>query len=103
MFRGAVTRIDIGGKPAGTGFVAAADLVITCAHVVAGERGPRPERVRVVFHPIGETRDATPLPDCWRGQDGDDVAVLSVTGGLPAGVTPVSWGLPPEGTGDGCV
>ncbi|MEU2420866.1 trypsin-like peptidase domain-containing protein [Streptomyces sp. NPDC007851] len=75
------------GRPAGSGFLVAPGLVLTCAHVVADalgadahrERTPR-GRLRVVRHPAEKPLSAQVMPGGWvpRRDSGGDFAVLSV-------------------------
>ncbi|MEV5102091.1 trypsin-like peptidase domain-containing protein [Streptomyces massasporeus] len=74
-----VARIETqDGRTAGTGFIVAPGIVLTCAHVVAlaGE-GPG-GRVRLVFPhlPGAPLKTAHVLPEGWRDPDSEDVAVL---------------------------
>jgi len=83
----AVVQVRDGrGRPAGTGFLIADRLVVTCAHVLAVTGGgPPAEPVSVVFtHLDDTTRSVRVDPDLWRAPADGDVAFLHVTGGVPA-------------------
>jgi WD40 repeat protein len=83
------------GDTAGTGFLLNdTGLIATCAHVIWNEGGPRPrpEKITLVFHAIGETRQATVLPDWWRSAQADDVAIVQLDGPLPEGVAAIPLG-----------
>ncbi|MBT2468384.1 trypsin-like peptidase domain-containing protein [Streptomyces sp. ISL-66] len=87
-----------GGRAAGAGFLVAADLLVTCAHVVqAAGAGPGDE-VRLGFpHAKGEPDVVgRVLEEAWRAPDGDDVAVIRLTA-APVGVAPL-----PLGSAEGC-
>ncbi|WP_093872373.1 trypsin-like peptidase domain-containing protein [Streptomyces sp. TLI_105] len=86
------------GTVAGTGFLVAQDILLTCAHVVqAAESGPG-EQVRLAFpHAQGAPRmEGHVLDGPWRAPEGDDVAVVRLTV-VPAAVTPL-----PLGSAAGC-
>jgi hypothetical protein len=102
-FRRSVVRIDIGGEPKGTGFVAGAGLVVTCAHVVAGADRQPSDQIRIVFHHGGEQREASVSSAFWRDPDGEDIAFLTYEGELPPAVVPVGWALYTGAPGDPCV
>ncbi len=90
-----VARIETQeGRTAGTGFIVAPGILLTCAHVVAlaGE-GPS-GTVRVVFPhlPGAPHTTAHVLPDGWRAPDAEDIAVLRLDGEGPPGGQPVRLG-----------
>ncbi len=99
---GVVLVVTPEGSAAGTGFVVADTLLVTCSHVVQGcsaqsrDEG-RPETVEVIFHATGDTRearvraDATVVPEWWRGCNAEDIAFLRVRR-VPDGVTILSLG-----------
>ncbi|MFD9302901.1 trypsin-like peptidase domain-containing protein [Streptomyces sp. NPDC060048] len=79
------------GRVAGVGFLVAAELLVTCAHVVeVAGRGPG-DRVGVVFPHAEAARarqlEGEVLDGPWRAPAGADVAVVRITE-LPAGVGP---------------
>ncbi|HYV38739.1 MAG TPA: serine protease [Gemmataceae bacterium] len=102
-FRRSVVRIDVDGKPQGTGFVAGIGLIVTCAHVVADANGQPCKKIRIVFHHDGEQCDASVLPSLWRPPEKEDIAFLAYSGELPLGISPVSWGHDVGAAGDACV
>jgi hypothetical protein len=81
-----VVRIDVDDQPQGTGFVAADDLVVTCAHVVADGSGQPAAHIEIGFRAAGESRPAQVVPEYWRAPEAEDIAVLRFAGGLPQGV-----------------
>jgi hypothetical protein len=86
------------GGVAGAGFLIAADVVVTCAHVVQdGGHGPD-GKVWVVFpHGDGAPQiEGQVMVGPWRAPEGDDVAVIRLDG-APAAVRPL-----PVGSADGC-
>ncbi|MGW7260730.1 nSTAND1 domain-containing NTPase [Streptomyces sp. NPDC054834] len=90
-----IARIETqDGRTAGTGFIVAPGVLLTCAHVVAlaGE-GPG-GRVWLVFpHLPGTPRTtARVMPEGWRAADSEDIAVLRLDKDPPAGVRPVRLG-----------
>ncbi|MER5381736.1 trypsin-like peptidase domain-containing protein [Streptomyces sp. NPDC002688] len=90
-----IARIETqDGRTAGTGFIVAPGILLTCAHVVAlaGE-GPG-GRVWLVFpHLPGAPRTtARVMPEGWRAADSEDIAVLRLDKDAPAGGRPVRLG-----------
>ncbi|AMW08131.1 hypothetical protein A4E84_00325 [Streptomyces qaidamensis] len=90
-----VARIETqDGRTAGTGFIVAPGILLTCAHVVAlaGE-GPG-GRVRLVFpHLTGAPcTTAQVLHEGWRAPDAEDIAVLHLEEDVPASGRPVRLG-----------
>jgi WD40 repeat protein len=82
-----VRVLDAAGRTAGAGFVVASDLVVTCAHVVAGAGGAPGAEISVQ---VGETPVRGRVePDFWRAADTEDVAVLRLAGPMP-GTAPVT-------------
>ena len=84
------------GKTAGTGFVVAAGLVATCAHVLPAAAQPRSGspagEVELVFRANGEKRLAEVVSEWWRSADAGDVAILRLKGPLPEGVRALPLG-----------
>ncbi|MEU9155387.1 trypsin-like peptidase domain-containing protein [Streptomyces sp. NPDC048417] len=86
------------GQVTGAGFLVAEDLLVTCAHVVLAA-GPGPGgTVQLVFPQVeGAPRvRGRVVGESWRSPDGDDVAVVRLTG-TPPGVTAL-----PLGSAEGC-
>ncbi|MEX2276123.1 MAG: MarP family serine protease [Actinomycetota bacterium] len=75
----------------GSGFIAGPGLIVTNAHVIAGEREPRVETA-------GSSQAATPVVF----DPGVDIAVLRVSD-APGPTLDLSAGLPPRGTGGAVV
>ncbi|MBI3240741.1 MAG: trypsin-like peptidase domain-containing protein [Chloroflexi bacterium] len=90
-----VAVLDPNGRVVGTGFVAGARLIISCAHVVSGAGGQPGGAVRVRFHLGGEVRPAAVAQ--WDAEN--DLAILRLSGELPASVAPLSLGKSAEATG----
>ncbi|MFF1445142.1 trypsin-like peptidase domain-containing protein [Streptomyces sp. NPDC058295] len=78
---------------AGTGFLVARDLVITCAHVVRAAGGGPGGRIDLEFpHLPGAPRTAARVQVAgWRPSDAEDIAVLRLEG-PPAGSVPLALG-----------
>ncbi|WP_215159386.1 serine protease [Streptomyces sp. ISL-24] len=111
IVRGTVRVWSVHGEVIGSGFLLGADLVCTCAHVVAQALGtdetdvvPPSDPVCVDFPLLSEVRtDARAVVERWvpvRADGGGDIALLRLpepvpgTGSLPlAGDAPV-WGHP---------
>jgi len=89
--RKCVIRVEsLDGKYiAGTGFVVAEDLAVTCAHVVEALNVKPGEQVRLTFH-IGGTMEAEVLTDGWHPEG--DIAFLRLSTSLPEGVIPALLG-----------
>jgi hypothetical protein len=77
----------------GTGFIVnARGLIATCAHVV-NEAGSAPgKNIKIQFEAGGEAREARVTEEWWRNPENEDIAILQVIDGLPAGIYPVSLG-----------
>ena len=76
------------GKTVGTGFVVAPDLAVTCTHVVNAAR-PGANGLVAIRYFLGEQAQVAQWdPESGAPADGDDVALLRLSG-LPPGVTPV--------------
>ena len=74
------------GRTIGTGFLASADLVVTCAHVVAKD-----EAIQVQFAGRTEILSARLVPEYYREPDKGDVAFLRLEKS-PAGMIPPRFG-----------
>jgi WD40 repeat protein len=101
---GRIVRILRSDKEtAGTGFVVADGLVVTCAHVIASASQPKEGRagedVKLVFRANGQVALAEVVADWWRPSDGGDVAFLRLKEPLPVGVSPPPLGSS-RGTGN---
>ena len=90
-------------ETAGTGFVVADGLVVTCAHVIPAAAKPKEGRagedVELVFRISGKSALAEVVAEWWRSVEGGDVAFLRLKEPLPAGVTPLPLGTS-RGTGN---
>ena len=74
---------------AGTGFVVAPDLVVTCAHVVTNLGVEAGGHVQLAFH-VGGAMEAEVLGDGWHPKH--DVAFLRLSEPLPEGARPAVLG-----------
>ena len=87
-------------ETAGTGFVVAGGLIVTCAHVIPAAAKPSEGRagedVELVFRISGRSALAEVVAEWWRPADGEDVAFLRLKEPLQAGVRPLPWS-PPRG------
>ena len=81
----------------GTGFVADARIILSCAHVVVQAGSGPGQTVVVRFHHSKQVQEAQVDPGTWQPSDADDIAVLRLLDGLPAGVV-----LLPLGSAKGC-
>ncbi|MGW9086231.1 nSTAND1 domain-containing NTPase [Streptomyces yangpuensis] len=83
---------------AGAGFLVAADLLVTCAHVVRAGGAAPGGRVQVVFPHVdgGRRLEGRVLAEAWRDPEGGDVAVIRLAGGA-GGIEPL-----PLGSAEGC-
>ena len=90
-----VAVLDPDGRVVGTGFVAGARLIVSCAHVVSSAGGQPGGAVRVRFHLGGEVRQAAVAQ--WDAEN--DLAILRLAGELPGGVAPLTLGKSAEATG----
>ncbi|WP_277347437.1 trypsin-like peptidase domain-containing protein [Streptomyces sp. JB150] len=86
------------GAVAGTGFLVAEEVVVTCAHVVAAAGGGPGGRVTLTFpHVVGAERVPGTVPaELWRSVDAEDVAFVRLSE-PPAGVR-----ILPLGSAEGC-
>lgn len=98
LIRGVVQILDGSGRTAGTGFLVADGLLVTCAHVIAGPDGAPPTGpVPVRFAHLDEQpRRAWALAEHWRTPSHGDVAFLRLADPAPALARPL-----PLGTSDG--
>jgi len=89
--RTCIVRVEsLDGKHiAGTGFVVAPDLVVTCVHVVDALGVGAGGRVRLMFH-VGRAMEAEVTADGWHPEE--DVAFLRLSTRLPEGAVPVELG-----------
>lgn len=95
-----VRILDRNGQTAGAGFVLTADgLLATCAHVVRDAGAGPGQSVRLAFHAGDVAATAYIEPAGWRDPAGDDLAILRLSGPLPAGVEP--WPLGRAAGGEG--
>jgi WD40 repeat protein len=96
----AVTRIlGPDGAVAGTGFLVAEGLVVTCAHVVeAAGSGPGRGVLLSFPHVVGADRAEGHVPaELWRAAESEDVAFVRLADGMPAGASVL-----PLGSAEGC-
>ncbi len=96
----AVTRIlGQDGAVAGTGFLVAEGVVVTCAHVVeAAGSGPGRGVLLSFPHVVGSDRVEGHVPaELWRAVESEDVAFVRLADGMPAGASVL-----PLGTAEGC-
>jgi WD40 repeat protein len=95
---GIVQVLNGAGAPAGAGFVAGQDVVLTCAHVVIAAGGGPGRRVRLRFPQLDGTPQvqAEVLPGGWRKSEDQDIAVLRIDD-LPPGAEVL-----PLGAAAGC-
>ncbi|MFD9518620.1 trypsin-like peptidase domain-containing protein [Streptomyces sp. NPDC059979] len=86
------------GSPVGAGFLVAADVLVTCAHVVQAAGGGPGETVRLLFpHAGGAPRSqGVVLQEGWRDPAYEDVAVVRLNS-APTGVEVL-----PLGSAAGC-
>ncbi|MFI8831752.1 trypsin-like peptidase domain-containing protein [Streptomyces afghaniensis] len=75
---GIVRVVGGDGGTMGTGFIASAGLVVTCAHVVVKAGAGPGQHVRLVRHSDGASWLGTVAEEWWGGEQNDDVAVLRV-------------------------
>ncbi|WAZ21913.1 trypsin-like peptidase domain-containing protein [Streptomyces cinnabarinus] len=74
------------GEVAGTGFLVAEGLLVTCAHVVEAAGGGPGTEILLSFPHLADADEptGTVLPDLWRSAQGEDVAFVRLSG-TPAG------------------
>jgi WD40 repeat protein len=92
-----VRVLAAGGGTAGTGFLVADRLIVTCAHVVGGASA-RPD-VEFWLGDRTEVRRARVLSEYWTGETAQDVAVLELGETAPAGAASVVLGVSAQATG----
>ncbi|WP_455567415.1 nSTAND1 domain-containing NTPase [Streptomyces bottropensis] len=88
-----VQVLTVDGRTAGTGFLAAEGVVVTCAHVVELARQGAGGRVLLRFPHLADTPqvEGDALGSAWRASDAEDVAVLRL-GDIPEDARPVRLG-----------
>ncbi|MFD6002124.1 trypsin-like peptidase domain-containing protein, partial [Streptomyces erythrochromogenes] len=81
------------GEVAGAGFLVAADVLVTCAHVVWAAGGGPGDSVTLVFpHTAGAARsEGRVMAEAWREPEEDDVAVIRLPA-VPPGTAPLPLG-----------
>ncbi|MCL8012868.1 trypsin-like peptidase domain-containing protein [Streptomyces sp. AS02] len=86
------------GHVAGTGFLVAEDMVVTCAHVVEAAGGGPGEPVGLAFPRVvdAEPLEGTVAAELWRAPENEDVAFIRL-GGTPTGARTL-----PLGSSEGC-
>ncbi|MFJ8081303.1 trypsin-like peptidase domain-containing protein [Streptomyces sp. NPDC096205] len=85
------------GRVAGTGFLVAEDVVVTCAHVVEAAGGGPGAPVLLSFPHVGAERVEGTVPEeLWRPSDAEDVAFVRLT------AVPVGARVLPLGSAEGC-
>ncbi|HTT52765.1 MAG TPA: trypsin-like peptidase domain-containing protein [Streptosporangiaceae bacterium] len=97
LARSVVRVLDSAGRPAGTGFLVAQQLLATCAHVVAGRDGSMPSvPVAVEFTgppgAPGQARLGQVDPGLWRGPGQGDIAFLRLPEPPPPAASPLLLG-----------
>jgi WD40 repeat protein len=94
LAQGAVRVLSAAGRPAGTGFLVAERLLVTCAHVVAGGAGEAPaDPVPVEFTGLAAgVRRGLADPGLWRGSRAGDIAFLRLSEPPPSGAHPLPLG-----------
>jgi WD40 repeat protein len=84
------------GNTAGTGFVVADGLLVTCAHVIPVEAQPKDGKpgadVELVFRTGGQKALARVVPEWFRPDDAEDVAFLRLKEPLQESVRPLFLG-----------
>lgn len=83
MPAGVVQVLAEDGRVTGAGFLAAGDVVVTCAHVVraAGSGSGRPVMVRFPHLPGRPTVEGVALAEAWRAPEAEDVAAIRLAQG----------------------
>ena len=93
---GIVRILDSNREIAGTGFVVAENLAVTCAHVIPAAAQPKDGQagadVELVFRAGGGRALAAVVPEWFRPAEAEDVAFLQLREPLPEGVRPLSLG-----------
>lgn len=97
-----ILRSD-GRTTAGTGFVVAEGLAVSCAHVIPERSRPKEGRagedVHLIFRSDGTAAQAEVVVEWWRPVQAGDVAFLRLREQLPSGVRPLPLGSS-QGTED---
>jgi WD40 repeat protein/energy-coupling factor transporter ATP-binding protein EcfA2 len=92
LARSVVQVLDHQDESAGTAFLVARDVLVTCAHVIEVDGAAPQEPVRIrIPQAGGAVREARPIPGQWRARRDGDIAFLRVQGNLP-GVEPLGLG-----------
>lgn len=89
---GIVAILNASGQTVGTGFVASASKVITCAHVVEDAGADAGETVEVRFHATGTSAPAEVERESWQPSVAADLCVLHLRAALPVGAQPLRLG-----------
>ncbi|MET9729787.1 trypsin-like peptidase domain-containing protein [Streptomyces sp. NPDC006458] len=86
------------GAVAGTGFLVAEDVVVTCAHVVEAAGGGPGSTVALAFPHLADAErlEGTVPQELWRSPTGEDVAFVRLAG------TPAGARVLPLGSSEGC-
>ncbi|MFD0271801.1 trypsin-like peptidase domain-containing protein [Streptomyces sp. NPDC127106] len=86
------------GSVAGAGFLVAADVLVTCAHVVLAAGSEPGGRVLLAFPRAAgsDGLEGEVLPERWRAPDDEDVAFVRLSG------TPGGPAVLPLGSAEGC-
>ncbi|MFF8278889.1 trypsin-like peptidase domain-containing protein, partial [Streptomyces lateritius] len=86
------------GRVAGTGFLVAEGVVVTCAHVVEAAEGGPGTVVQLAFpHVVGADQlEGTVPEELWRSAEYEDVAFIRLSG------TPAGARVLPLGSSEGC-
>ena len=96
LTRSVVQILNVKGRPEGTGFLVGQQLLVTCAHVLAGhsrDGGPPTSPVIVVFpHLDGAAFTVQVDPEQWRDPDAADVAFAHFDQTLPPQAQPLALG-----------
>ncbi|WP_326746614.1 trypsin-like peptidase domain-containing protein [Streptomyces virginiae] len=81
------------GEVAGAGFLVAADVLVTCAHVIRAAEGGPGDSVTLVFpHTAGAARsEGRVMAEAWREPGEEDVALIRLPA-VPPGTAPLPLG-----------
>ena len=93
LISGIVQILTPDGITAGTGFVLSSEgLIATCAHVVRCAGAGPAGKIAVRFQQNGEKHSALVIKEWWRSPANEDVAILKLEHGIPAGVQALPLG-----------